>query len=162
MGEEFSLPGQGRRNREAAIADHLSGDPLADLCFRQWVERQGEVGMGMDVDKARGEDPSGPVDLARGGFTLPRLDGRYASVTDGDIDRSRRASAAVDDSGITRPCCTDQQADAVSLSSPAFRRCGQISGVPAPACGSGPRRRRSSRWPDAGPCASATRRRSPA
>jgi hypothetical protein len=27
----------------------------------------------------------------------------------------------------------------VSLSSPAFRRCGQISGVQAPACGSGPR-----------------------
>src|SRR4051812_45328230 len=59
------------------------------------------------------------------------------------------------------PCCTDQREDAVVLPSPAFRRCGQTSGVQTRACGSGPRRRRSSRWPDAGPCASATRRRSP-
>src|SRR4051812_45213829 len=36
------------------------------------------------------------------------------------------------------PCCTDQRADAVVLPSPAFRRCEQTSGVPAPACGSGP------------------------
>src|SRR4051812_19983541 len=60
-----------------------------------------------------------------------------------------------------RPCCTDQREGAVILRSPAFRRYGQTSGVQTPACGSGPRRRRSSRWPDAGPCASATRRRSP-
>ena len=53
----------------------------------------------MNVDKAGGEDPSGPVDLPRRGFGPPRLDGRYSSVTDGDIDGSRRASGAVDDSG---------------------------------------------------------------
>ena len=75
MGEEVGLPGQGRRNREAAIADDLRGDPLADLCFRQRIERQGEVGVGMNVDEARGKDPSGPVDLPDRGFGPPRLNG---------------------------------------------------------------------------------------
>ena len=75
IGEKVGLSGQGRRNREAAIADHLGGDPLADLRFRQRIERQGEVGVGMNVDEAGGEDPSGPVDLPRRGFGPPRLDG---------------------------------------------------------------------------------------
>src|SRR4051812_5877178 len=39
---------------------------------------------------------------------------------------------------VKGPCCTDQRADTVVLPSPGFRRCAQTSGVPAPACGSGP------------------------
>src|SRR4051794_4634375 len=53
----------------------------------------------MDVDKAGGEDPSGPVDLPRSSLAPPRFDGRYPSVTDGDINRSRRAAGAINDSG---------------------------------------------------------------
>ena len=74
IGEEVGLSGQGRRDREAAIADHLGRDPLADLRLRQRIERQGEIGVGMNVDKAGGEHPAGPVDLPRQRFrsALPR------------------------------------------------------------------------------------------
>src|SRR5215204_661015 len=50
---------------------------------------------------------------------------------------------------------------AASPAPPGFRRCGRRSGVPAPACGSGHGRRRPLRSPDAGPCGSAVRHRSP-
>ena len=43
-----------------------------------------------------------------------------------------------------------------------IRRRGRRSGVQGPACGSGHGRRRPPRWPDARPCVSAARRRSPA
>ena len=76
----------GGSNREAAVADDLGGDTLPDLRLRQSIEWQGEVGMGMDVDEARSEDPSGSVDLSRGGFGPSHLDRRYSSVTDGDIN----------------------------------------------------------------------------
>ena len=55
--------------------------------------------MGVNIDEARSEYSPGPVDNLRSGGGPPRLDGRYASVTDGDIDGSRRASGAVDDCG---------------------------------------------------------------
>src|SRR4051794_6526185 len=82
-------------------------------------------------------------------------------VLDRQVDEAGGAINGHVEVPLAGPCCTDQREDAVVLPSPAFRRYGQTSGVQTPACGSGPRRRRSSPWPDAGPCASATRRRSP-
>src|SRR4051794_23736316 len=99
IGEEVGLSGQGRRDREATIADHLGGDPLADLRLGERIERQGEVGVGMNVDKTGSEDSSGSVDLACRCFAPPRLDGRYSPITDGHIDGSWCTSGAVDDSG---------------------------------------------------------------
>jgi transposase len=62
-----------------------------------------------------------------------------------------------------RPCCMDRR---FWCSCPRcrlrFRRRGRNSGVPGTACGSRHGRRGPSRWPGAGPCASAARHRSPA
>ena len=74
VGEEFSLSGQSRRNGEAAIPDDLRSNPLPDFRFRHRVERQREVGMGMNVDKAGREDQPSPVDFLRRGFGAPGLD----------------------------------------------------------------------------------------
>jgi hypothetical protein len=74
VGEEFSLSRQSRRNREAAIPDDLRSNPLPDFRFRERVERQREVGMGMNVDKAGGEHQSGRVDFLHRGFGTPGLD----------------------------------------------------------------------------------------
>jgi hypothetical protein len=67
--------------------------------FRQGIERQGEIGMGVDVDEARSEDPSGSVDLSYRGFGPSHLDRRYPSVANGDINGSRRTPGAIHDSG---------------------------------------------------------------
>src|SRR5262249_11460249 len=99
IGEQAGFSRQGRRNRKAAIADDFGGDSLADFRFRQRIERQGEVGVGVNVDEAGRENSPRPVDLPRRAVASPRLDGRNASVADGDIQQSRRASRAVDDSG---------------------------------------------------------------
>jgi hypothetical protein len=75
MSEELRLAGQGGGHREAAIANNLCCDTLPDLRFGQGIEGQGEVGMGMDVDEARGEDAPGRVNLPRRAFAPPLLDG---------------------------------------------------------------------------------------
>jgi hypothetical protein len=41
---------------------------LSDLGFRHRVERQREVGMGMNVDKTGGKHQPGRVDFPRRGF----------------------------------------------------------------------------------------------
>ena len=74
IGEEFGFPGQSRRNREAAIPDDLRSNPLPDFRLRERVERQREVGMGMNVDKAGREDQPSPVDFLHRGFGAPGPD----------------------------------------------------------------------------------------
>jgi hypothetical protein len=74
IGEEFSFSRQSRGDGKAAIADDLRRHPLPDLGFRHRVERQREVGMGMNVDKAGGEHQSGRVDFLHRGFGTPGLD----------------------------------------------------------------------------------------
>jgi hypothetical protein len=41
--QQLSLSRQHRRDRKAAMADHLCGDALAHLTFSLWVDRQGEI-----------------------------------------------------------------------------------------------------------------------
>src|SRR5829696_4344243 len=125
--------------------------------LRNWAHRQ--EWLDDDVLEAWVDTFLKPGNLA-GGFAY------YQAAHAGRVAIMRERAPVLPPIGVPTcvrwgPCCTDQRADTVDLSSPAFRRCGQTSGVPAPACGSGPRRRRSSRSPDAGPCARATRRRSP-
>src|SRR3954454_10934657 len=171
------LDGAGTVVGERAFAHGGAG--LAALC--DWLVSMagdpGSVAVALEV-------PHGPVvdALLDRGFAvyaihpkqLERLRDRISVAGAKDDRRDARVAAAGlrTDRPLFRrvlagdpsvgPCCTDQREDAVVLPSPAFRRYGQTSGVQTPACGSGPRRRRSSRWPDAGPCASVARRRSPA
>jgi hypothetical protein len=75
MGKKFCLAGQGWGHREAAIANDLCGDTLADFGFGQRIERQGEVGMGMNIDKAGRQDAPARVNFLHRGFGPPRFDG---------------------------------------------------------------------------------------
>ena len=48
------------------MADDLGGDALADLAFGFRIDRQREIGMGLDVDEAgRDREPCGVDGLAR-------------------------------------------------------------------------------------------------
>ena len=79
------------------MADHLGGDALADLALGQWIERQGEIGMGLDVDEARRDDETGGVDHARGiGPRCLRADGGDAVADDRDIGADRLGAGPVD------------------------------------------------------------------
>ena len=59
----LGLAGQHRRSGVAAVAHHLRGDSLADLAFGQRIQREGEVGVGVNVDETRSDDLSRGIDL---------------------------------------------------------------------------------------------------
>ena len=96
LAERVDLAGQCRRDGEAAIADHLGRHPLADLGLGLRVERQGEVGMGMDVDEARGHHAAVGVDDATRAVRPVRLDGDDAAGADGHIGHAGRRAGAID------------------------------------------------------------------
>ena len=73
--QQLDLAGQRRRDREAAMADDLGGDALADLALGLGIDRQREIGMRLDVDEARRDGEAGGVDgLFRAGL---RVAGRW-------------------------------------------------------------------------------------
>src|SRR5256885_15082394 len=84
-----------RRDREATMSDNLGRDPLADLALGLWVDRQGEIGVGLDVDKAGGDRQPRGVDnpLGRTRQIVPDL--RDAAVGDRHIALVARSAAAV-------------------------------------------------------------------
>src|SRR5262249_43384438 len=53
VGEKLRLSHQHRRDREAAMANYLGGDSLPHFAFRFRIDRQDEVGVSLDIDKAR-------------------------------------------------------------------------------------------------------------
>src|SRR4029077_14418552 len=74
-----------RRHREAAMADNLGGDALAHLALGLRIDRQGEIRMRLDVDKARREGEGlGVDDLSRGAGDVG-ADRRDAPVGDSKI-----------------------------------------------------------------------------
>ena len=52
VAQQFDLARQRRCDREAAVPDDFGGYALAHLALGLGIDRQGEVGMGLDVDEA--------------------------------------------------------------------------------------------------------------
>jgi hypothetical protein len=88
---------QHRRAGIAAMADDFGGDALADLALRLGIERQGPVGMRLDVDKARRDHQAARIDHPRRLACDLRRDRGNAAIHDGDIGRHGGRAAAVDD-----------------------------------------------------------------
>src|SRR5437764_5587315 len=77
------------------MSDNLGRDALADLALGLWVDRQGEIGVGLDVDKAgRDRQPCG-VDNPLGRTRQIAPDLRDAAVGDRHIAPLARSAAAV-------------------------------------------------------------------
>ena len=91
IAQQFDLAGKARRDREAAMADDLGGDALAHLALGLGIDRQREVGMGLDVDEARRHREAGGVDDlgARRPAALSPIAAMRPSC-DGEIRRDRR------------------------------------------------------------------------
>ena len=58
LAQQFDFACKRRRHREAAVADDLGRHPLAHLALGLGIDRQREVGMGLDIDEA-GRRPRG-------------------------------------------------------------------------------------------------------
>src|SRR6266446_714204 len=68
------------------MSDNLGRDALADLALGLWVDRQGEIGVGLDVDKAgRDRQPRG---------------------VDNPLGRTRQIAPDLRDAAIFFPVCT--------------------------------------------------------
>ncbi len=76
------------------MADDLRGDALAHLAFGLGIDRQREIRVRLDIDKARSDGETRHVDLAAG---LPRriADGGNAASGDGEVATCSRTAAAV-------------------------------------------------------------------
>ena len=96
VAEELDLAGQRRRDREAAMADDLRGDPLAHLALGLGIDRQREVGMGLDVDEAGRDHEACRVDHLGGVAANVSPDGGDAAVADREIARLAGGAAAVE------------------------------------------------------------------
>ncbi len=119
VAQELDLAGQRRRDREAAMADDLGGDPLAHLRVRGRIDRQGEVRMSLDVDEARTDGEPGAIDRLHRLARQRRADGRDAPAPNSDVAGPPRRPAAVEqraaadqdvmghgiDSRRRGPCC---------------------------------------------------------
>jgi hypothetical protein len=95
LGERFGLSRQCRRAAEAAMADHLGRDALADFAFRQRHQRQRPVGVGLDVDEAGGDDFVPGVDHARAAGRDIRIDGDDLAVPQRDVGHATLGTCAV-------------------------------------------------------------------
>ena len=87
---------QRRRGGEAAVAQHFGGDALADLALRPWIQRQGEVGVRVNVDKAGRDHLSGGIDDASALPGLAAVNRHNTSVGDRHIGDTARCAAAID------------------------------------------------------------------
>ena len=96
IAQQLDLAGQHRRDREPAMADDLGRHALAHLALGLGIDRQREVGMGLDVDEAgRDREPGGVDHLGRvaGRHVADRRD---PSVANGKVAGHARAAAAVE------------------------------------------------------------------
>ena len=84
--QQLDLAGQRGRDREAAMADDLGGDALADLALGLRIDRQREIGMRLDVDEARRDGEARGVDgLAS---RSPQMRGPIAAMRPSAMARS--------------------------------------------------------------------------
>ena len=96
VGEGLSLSGQHRRDREPAMADDLGSDALPNLALRSWIDRQDEIGVGLDVDKARRHGEAVSIDDSIGISGQARTERRNAARIDGDVTDAAGSSAPID------------------------------------------------------------------
>ena len=79
------------------MADDLGGHALAYLALGPGIDRQREVGMGLDVDEARRHGKAVCVDDLGGCVIDARTDSGNAAVADGDIAGLAGGSGAVEE-----------------------------------------------------------------
>ena len=89
QGAVVGLVVPGRRRRHAAVADDLGGDPLGHGGGGAALHQEGEVGVGVDVDEAGGDEAPGGIDPGRP--PRPRRDGRRRRPGRPGRPRRRRA-----------------------------------------------------------------------
>ncbi len=96
IAQQCDLARQGRRDREAAVADDLGGDALANLALGLGIDRQREVGMGLDIDEAgRHRQALGIDHLGCRAFEI-RRNGVDAATADGDVAPPAGRAGAVE------------------------------------------------------------------
>ena len=96
IAQQLDLSGQHRRDREPAMADDLGRHALAHLALGLGIDRQREVGMGLDVDEAGRDREPGGVDHLRCVRGRDRADRRDPAVADGKVARHAGLAAAVE------------------------------------------------------------------
>ncbi len=96
VAKELDLARQHGCDREAAMADDLGGHALAHLALGLGIDRQREVGMGLDVDEARRHREAFGVDHLGGVACELHADGGDAAVADRDVASCAGRSAAVE------------------------------------------------------------------
>ena len=97
QGAVVGLVVPGRRRRHAAVADDLGGDPLGHGGGGAAFHQEGEVGVGVDVDEAGGDEAPGGVDGGSGRGPGEIANGGDAAVLDGHVGGARRGAGAVEE-----------------------------------------------------------------
>ena len=98
----IGLARQHRRSGVAAVAHHLRGDPLTDLAFGQRVQREGEVGVGVDVDEPRSNDLSRGIDLPLRLSVSAVSHGSDAPISNSNVRPPRRCPIPVNHQSTTK------------------------------------------------------------
>ena len=95
--DQLPLTGEDRRDREPAMPDDLCCHTLPYLALSLGVDRQSEIGMGLDVDKARRDGKTFGIDRPGRVRRKGLADRRDPAAAQGDISYLARPAAAVDD-----------------------------------------------------------------
>ena len=85
---------------DPAIAHDLGGDALGQRAERATVEGDGQVGVGVAIDKAGAGDVSGGVDGLFGGGGGEVANGGDATLLDGDVAFVGGLAGAVEELGV--------------------------------------------------------------
>jgi hypothetical protein len=72
-------------DREPAVADDFSRDPLRQRGIHAGGVQDGNIGMGVDVDEARAHEPAGGIYLVARGYSRKVADGRDSPISDPNI-----------------------------------------------------------------------------
>src|SRR5688572_10378009 len=88
---------QARRNREAAVPDDFCGHALAHLALGLWVDGQGEIRMGLDVDETRCDGEASCFDYLRCAGRSQIADRRDMAFLDSNIGSAARTAASIKD-----------------------------------------------------------------
>ena len=96
LDQDLALIGLARRETDAAIAHDHRGHAVAGRRRKPMLPGGLSIEVGVNVDKARGHQQAGGIDLFAG-RAADRADGGDAAVLDGDVDDARLAAQAVMD-----------------------------------------------------------------
>ena len=82
------------------MADDFGSDTLPNLALGSWIYRQDEIGMGLDVDKARRHGEAVGIDDLIGLPGQARTERGNAASADGDITGAAGPSTSIDHSAV--------------------------------------------------------------